>query len=61
MTKEAALNLAIKALEQMRDKYSVKNNACLAHGDDPPESYVKARQEYKRYIQAIAMLEGLKE
>ena len=60
MTRGEALNLAIKALEQMRDKYSVKNNACLAHGDNPPWAYVKGRQKYKEYTRAIAVVEGLK-
>ncbi len=60
MTREAALNLAIKALDKVRKDYSVYNNACLAHGDDPPEMYVKARREYERYTRAIAVVEGLK-
>ena len=60
MTREAALNLAIKALDKVRKDYSVGNNLYLSHGDNPPEFACRDRKEYSRYTRAIAVVEGLK-
>jgi hypothetical protein len=56
MNRNAAFELAIKALDTVRKKYAVGHNAYIANSNF--KEFERDYQHYKEYTKAIAIMEG---